>query len=74
MREELLQSKPPFVLFQLVEKPNTKLPFLHIYGTAHPVPTQVGLGTGKLTVKQDFEVHAMYDTGAETTRICADIL
>ena len=42
MRDSLLHSKPPFVLLPLGDKPDTKLPFLHIYATAHPFPTNEG--------------------------------
>jgi len=74
-REELLHSKPPFILRRLIDKPNTKLPFLHISASAYPVAKGDDQpGQRKLTAKQDFEGYALYDTGAETTRICADIL
>jgi hypothetical protein len=71
MLNELLKSKPPFVLLPLIQKPDTLLPFLHIYGTAHPIPEP---DEARLTQSKDFKPNALFDTGAEGTRMCSDVL
>jgi hypothetical protein len=45
---------------------------LHVYAIAHPIPD--GDEAAKLTENKQFEVTALYDTGAEVTRICSDVL
>jgi hypothetical protein len=51
------------------------VPFLRISAAVHPQPKPVGdTSTSKLTEMKSLDVTALYDTGAEVTRICGDVI
>ena len=74
-KDALLRSRPPCMLISMDMKESTKLPFVEICAVIHPFShSNPGHPVGRLQDPIPTDVSALWDTGAEISRVCADII